>query len=686
MTKTQALNKLMIVIGLLFVLLVTLQTQAAPLHHKMIVELHPGLKLIKVQDTITFPKDSPRKISFVLHKDLQISLTSADDSLTLLHPATQDEPFAEYGLELSTQDTMASVQYQGIIYDPVSNDNSTGLISADGATLFGNTYWYPSFLDAQKNFDITVNVPAPWMSLVQGQMVSTQTVGAVQSSRFVEIYPQEDIYLVAGPFFKYQVDTASGKRVQVLLRKDDPSLAQSFLNLVPSYIEHYSNTIAPYPYSSFTVVENFWETGYGMPSFTLLGPSVIRLPFILNSSLPHEVLHNWWGNSVYVDYESGNWCEGLTTYMADYWQQETQGKSASFRLNSLINYNDFVMTSPEKDFPLREFKGRHSSSSQAVGYNKSMMLFHMLEFRFGKYLFNKALQDFYTQNLFKRASFEDLRASFEKVTLQGLEEFFTQWLDREGAPDIELTDVKVMRWLDGSFSTTYLLTQKQSEIYSLHVPVVWTLESGEEIRQVALLNKKSLVFSYVSKFKPVKIAIDPEFHIFRKLYTAERPATLSSIFGSQSAHLYLDSQNSGSVAFAQKWKATLEGQSTSHGIADLTSPPTEGALVLIGDTPEFAEFMRSQLQDQKFSLSDGKMQIDGQEFLLDKTSTVLVARLKNNPEQTVVWVRWSSDNNPAEWASRLTHYGTFGILVFEGRPAIYRSTWPVVHSPLQKAL
>lgn len=686
MSKTQALNKLMIVIGLLFVLLVTLQTQAAPLHHKMIVELHPGLKMIKVQDTITFPKDSPRKISFVLHKDLQISLTSADDSLTLLHPATQDEPFAEYGLELGAQDMKVSMQYQGIIYDPVTNENSTGLISAEGVTLFGNTYWYPSFLDAQKNFDITVKVPAPWMSLVQGQIVSTQTIGAVQSSRFVEIYPQEDIYLVAGPFFKYQVDTSSGKKVQVLLRKDDPSLAQSFLNLVPSYIEHYSNTIAPYPYSSFTVVENFWETGYGMPSFTLLGPSVIRLPFILNSSLPHEVLHNWWGNSVYVDYESGNWSEGLTTYLADYWQQEVQGKSSSYRLNSLISYNDFVVASPDKDFPLRDFKGRHNSSSQAVGYNKSMMFFHMLEFRFGKDLFKKALQDFYTQNIFKRASFDDLRASFERVTLQNLEDFFSQWLDREGAPEIELTDVKVLRWLDGSFSTTYLLTQKQTDVYSLYVPVVWTLESGEEIRQVALLNQKSLVFSYVSKSKPMKIAIDPEFHLFRKLYTAERPATLSSVFGNQSVHFYLDSQNTGAASFVQKWRETLEGQSTLHRISELSSVAGEGALVLVGDSPEFAEFMKAQLQEQKFSLGDGKIQIEGQEFLLEKTSTVLVARLKNNPEQTVVWVRWSSDNNPAEWASRLTHYGTFGILVFEGRPAVYRGTWPVLQSPLQKAL
>jgi len=44
---------------------------------------------------------------------------------------------------------------------------------------------------------------------------------------------------------------------------------------------------------------------------------VVRLPFITETSLGHEVLHSWFGNSVEVDAGQGNWCEGLTTYLAD---------------------------------------------------------------------------------------------------------------------------------------------------------------------------------------------------------------------------------------------------------------------------------------------------------------------------------------------------------------------------------
>lgn len=686
MSRAQALHKLMIVVSLLFILLVSLQAYSQILHHKIEADLHPGLKMIKAQDTLSFPKDSPRKVSFLLHKNLQISVLSADDSIVLLHPATQKEPYAEYGLTLGNSDNKVTVAYYGVIHDPVVNDSSNGLISPEGATLFGSTYWYPFLLDQQISFEVTVRTPAEWTPLVQGQLTYTSQENGQRISRFTEIYPQEEIYLISGPFKVYEKELHGGKVLRILLRKDEPSVAESYLNALPSYLEHYSNLIAPYPYSTFSVVENFWETGYGMPSFTLLGPTVLRLPFIMTSSLPHEVLHNWWGNSVYVDYEKGNWCEGLTTYMSDYWQQEKNGADRNYRLNTLINYSDFVAESPHKDFPLRQFRGRHNSSSQAVGYGKSMMLFHMLEFRFGKEIFTRSLQDFYSQNLFKKASFRDIQNSFEKVTSQKLDGFFSQWLDRAGAPHLELSDVKLMKWHDGATTATYMLSQIQETTYDLHVPIVWTLESGIEVRQLARLNEKSQVFSFTSLSRPIKIAVDPEFNVFRRLYTEERPATLSSILGSNEIHFYVNSTDTHARKFSEAWARATEGKDVFHEIGEEVQVPDQGALVFVGDHAAFTNFMQRQLADQKFAVTDKTLTVNEETFVISEVSSVIVSRLKDRPNQTVVWVRWSADNNPAEWAGRLTHYGTFGVLIFKGRPAVLRSNWPVIRSPLQKPL
>ncbi|MNL08457.1 hypothetical protein D3C87_1291780 [compost metagenome] len=192
------------------------------------------------------------------------------------------------------------------------------------------------------------------------------------------------------------------------------------------------------------------------------------------------------------------------------------------------------------------------------------------------------------------------------------------------------------------------------------------------------------MYSLVSRSRPVHVAVDPDFHVFRSLYQEERPVTLSKVLGYGNLHYYFDINNADHGAFTAKWIASLEGKKEIHSSTGDVAVPAAGALVLIGDG--FADFMKSQLIDQNFSLVDQKLSIENQEFVLDDVSSVIVTRLKSNPAQPVVWVRWAKDNNPGEWATRLTHYGSFGLLVFKGRPVVYKSTWPVTSSPLQRKL
>ena len=63
---------------------------------------------------------------------------------------------------------------------------------------------------------------------------------------------------------------------------------------------------------------------------------MLRLPFIRASSLGHEVLHNWWGNGVLVDYARGNWSEGLTTFMADYAYKSEESAAAAREMLTVV--------------------------------------------------------------------------------------------------------------------------------------------------------------------------------------------------------------------------------------------------------------------------------------------------------------------------------------------------------------
>ncbi len=190
-------------------------------------------------------------------------------------------------------------------------------------------------------------------------------------------------------------------------------MAGKYLAATAQYLEMYRQLIGPYPYRKFALVENFWETGYGMPTFTLLGREIIRFPFIINSSYPHEILHNWWGNSVFVDYESGNWCEGLTAYLADHLIAEQRGTGDEYRRSTLQKYRDYVKDG--RDFPLTAFRSRESASTEAVGYGKALMAYHMLRLSVGDDAFRKGIARFYRDFKGKRASFADFQKTMEAV-------------------------------------------------------------------------------------------------------------------------------------------------------------------------------------------------------------------------------------------------------------------------------
>src|SRR4029077_5419632 len=254
---------------------------------------------------------------------------------------------------------------------------------------------------------------------------------APASERWSVATPTEEVHLIAAPFTEYSRDAGAVKAF-AFLRKPDQALAERYLEATAQYLEMYNRLLGPYPYSKFALVENFWETGYGMPSFTLLGEQVIRFPFILHSSYPHELLHNWWGNGVFVDGAGGNWCEGLTAYLADHLIAEQRGQGAEHRRAILQRVTDYV--TPENDFPLSRFQSRHNAATEAVGYGKAAMVWNMLRQKVGDAQFIKALQRFYPDNRFRLASYDDLRMSFEAVSGLDLRAFFDQWIRDVGTP------------------------------------------------------------------------------------------------------------------------------------------------------------------------------------------------------------------------------------------------------------
>ena len=311
----------------------------------------------------------------------------------------------------------------------------------------------------------------------------------------------------------------------------------------------------------------------------------MRLPFILHSSYPHEILHNWWGNGVYVDYAQGNWSEGLTAYLSDHLNQEIAGKGSDYRRDQLKAFADYVRDN--EDSPLIAFQGRHGAASQAIGYGKTLMLFHMLRTQLGDSVFVQGLRRFYRDNRFAEAGWKQIETAFEAESGQDLSHFFDAWTSRPGAPSLGLESVVVEPLEDRRWRLSARLVQTQSAApFPMHVPIALLDETGNAKEVQILMQERSADFSIVLDARPAHLAVDPRFDTFRRLADGESTATLSTLFGAQRGLILVPSEASAELRTAYRqlsedWQRGHPGWSVALD-SDVEKLPTDRAVWLLG--------------------------------------------------------------------------------------------------------
>ncbi len=399
----------------------TTSTPTPRVHHALDVSLDPQRGWLTVVDTLAIPAALVRdgEAQFLLNAALTLRASEPAATEMPLHgsgAAGRDDATRFFGINASSADLDSAgslkrwrvrvpaqggrvvLRYDGHFDFGLSDEQeqytrgfrqTTGVISKDGVYLSGDGFWYPHLGRDLVEYTLAVTEPSGWHVISPGNGTSR---GADGRARWDSHGAVDEISVVGGPLTLYR-GAPSKVDALVYLRTKDDALAAKYLEATAQYIQMYEELIGPYPYGKFAMVENFWETGYGMPSYTLLGSQIIRFPFILTSSYPHEILHNWWGNSVFVDYESGNWCEGLTAYMADHLIQEQRGRGEEYRRDALQKYRNYVRDG--RDLALTTFRSRHSAATEAVGYGKTLMLFHMIRQRIGDDAFRRWVARFY---------------------------------------------------------------------------------------------------------------------------------------------------------------------------------------------------------------------------------------------------------------------------------------------------
>jgi hypothetical protein len=671
-------------------------------HHELRVALDPVARRVAVEDAVTLApalRARADEVVFSLHAGLAperiggAAVEPAGDGAA----RAQDGgvPLERFRIRLAPGERTFTLRYAGEIFHPVVEQGdgprrdgvSPGLVSPEGAVLHGASGWIPDVGAASVSFALDVRLPAGWEAVSQGRRVRHARGGDGTDARWESPEPQEEVFLVAAPLVERSRD-AGRVAVQTFLRADDAALATTYLDAGERYLAMYERLLGPYPYPKFALVENFWETGYGMPSFTLLGPRVIRLPFLVHSSYPHEILHNWWGNGVFVDASRGNWSEGLTAYLADHLVQEARGQGAEHRRAALQRFADYVAANA--DFPVREFRARHGEVTQSVGYDKVLMVFHMLRQRLGDERFVAGLRRFYAAHRFRPASFTDLERAMSAAAGEDLAPWFAAWLDRAGAPSLRL-DAAAAVEQGGRPALELRLAQTQPGApFALDVPVAITVAgSGEAIRRTVRLAERSRVFTLPLDAPPVRVDVDPELDVFRRLDAAELPPALGGAFGAGAALFVLPSAappelRAAYAELAARWKGD-GGEIVSD--AGLERLPPGRAVWVLGWENRLRPAAAEALAAQGATLGADGLRAGATVLSREEHAIAAAARGPREGAQVVAFVAADRAEPLAGVARKLPHYGRYGLVAFRGDEAVNsaKEIWPVLRSPLAAA-
>lgn len=690
------------------------------LHHDLHVKLQPADGSISVIDNIQFPVGTV-SAEFTLRKGLTVKADGVE-----LSPIKQssNSHLQHYRINRPPPDGKVQLSYEGKIVSagtdgPFDMPESV-LNSEEGVYLDGGSAWLPKFHGHDLfSFDLHVVAPGNWQVISQGKRSHNSNHTGNDDSHsyiFTMPHPQNSIYLIAGPYQRY-IKKHEDTDIEVYLYPTassaaDRSLAEKYLETSAEYISLYSNWIGPYPYASFAVVENRWQTGYGMPSFTLLGSRVMRLPFILYTSLPHEIVHNWWGNGVYIDASKGNWSEGLTAYMSDHYSNEQKGKGREYRRKALERYANFA--AEKADFALTDFRSRHDEASQAVGYSKSLMLFHMLRKRAGDDAFDKAIQTFWQNYQFRHADFHDLiqqlytpagnQAENDEDYRQFREQWLEQWLEQKGAPQISLDDVSVSKQHDGYALSIKISQQQPGPAYRMQIPLEVTLKGETRPhRENIQLTEKSQLHTLKLDQAPVSLTLDPDYDVFRLLHSNERPASLGRLFGAKKQLLVMPTDNTAEQA--ETWQRLAAAWSDKYNnveVIDDDDPKKIEKAISGGDAVWLLGWNNKRLRDyqQRFStvqtgsiaspsskaysqtLSGKTATIDKQALHADKHAIVLLDT--DNSRSPMGFIGTDDPAAITSMARKLTHYSSYGALAFELPEVnnIIKQHLPVLKSPM----
>jgi aminopeptidase N len=337
-------------------------------------------------------------------------------------------------------------------------------------------------------------------------------------------------------------------------RKFDPMLTFEDTSKVMQFIQEYLHT--PYPYKKYSQVaaEDFDFGGMENTSCTTLDGQMLHdhnaLPNYTfdNEVVVHELAHQWFGDLVTCRDWQHLWLnEGFATYFEALYLEQESRKESTTRVSNNDELQYYILTKIMDVYfrETQEYKRRLVTNIykhpddlfDAHSYEKGASVLHMIRNLISDEDFRESLSIYLKRYAYKNAETDDLRKVFEEVSGFSLQEFFQQWVYREGHPilDIEYTllknqikinirQVKELKKDNQEETKSKLVDEKEVFKFPLDVKLHFSNFEGKNFDMSSfdiLKNDEEITIDVEEqKLKELRyISIDPNLKIVKEIHT-----------------------------------------------------------------------------------------------------------------------------------------------------------------------
>ena len=500
------------------------------IYHKLEFNVDPAVYFILGKVTTTFIATSNiNTITFDLANELNVSSVTQAGNIVSFARSTNNELIITLAATVVTGGTATvEITYSGA--PPVNgfsaftvNTRSNG--SKTLFTLsepFGARDWWPCKQDLNdkiENIDVYITAPSQYVSVSNGIEQSAVISGSNKTTFFKHNYPIP-AYLICLAVTNYSIfNQTAGTApntfpiVNYIYPENNTAAVQTQLAQTPLIMTFFENLFEPYPFKTEKYGHAQFGWGGGMEHTTV--------SFMVNFSrglIAHELAHQWFGDKITCGSWKDIWLnEGFATYLTALVVENFDG------LATYVNYKNNMInsaTSTTGSVYLTDAEATNVNRifSTQISYNKAAMVLNMLRFKMGDASFFQAVRNYLANpNLaYKFAVTTDLKAHLETAYGSNLNEFFNDWIYKQGYPSYTIS---AQNW--GVAQAKIIVFQTQSDANSVpyfEMPLPIRLRgSNGEVQNVVVDNTvNGQEFLVPVSFTITSVEFDPEKNIISK--------------------------------------------------------------------------------------------------------------------------------------------------------------------------